>query len=232
MSDSRATFAEVVISPLPGTAAFNKANPSPSEALEQNQRAKREIVKSSQDNLKACTDVSVQLDHMVVPPPFKPLGKKEGEGAILKSSSKVARNETSMETDVTPAAVLRRPPLPPPGPPRQSDSNEPTLADEAGMSKWSNNMLKGHPGGQAPTLEQWSNSFTLHFKGAMNTMSHSLRIREDSCSKMFAEKERIAKESKSHFERIKVLEQKLASQVPDDKKSRNLKLITPSCKRS
>ncbi len=45
-SDSRATFAEVVITPLPGTAAFNKANPSPSEALEQNQRAKREILQN------------------------------------------------------------------------------------------------------------------------------------------------------------------------------------------
>ncbi len=51
----------------------------------------------------------------------------------------------------------------------------------------------------------------------MNTMSHSLRIKEDSYSKMFAEKEIIAKESKSHLERIKVLEQKLASQVHDDK---------------
>ncbi len=78
-------------------------------------------------------------------------------------------------------------------------------------------MVKGHPGGWASTLEQWSNSFTLQFKGAMNTMSHSLRIKEDSYSKMFAEKERIVKESKSHLERIKVLEQKLASQVPDDK---------------
>ncbi len=72
-------------------------------------------------------------------------------------------------------------------------------------------MLKGHPGGRAYTLEQWSNSFTLQLKGAMNTMSHSLRIKEDSYSKMFAEKERIAKESKSHLERIKVLE------VPDYK---------------
>ncbi len=51
----------------------------------------------------------------------------------------------------------------------------------------------------------------------MNTMTHSLRIKEDSYSKMFAGKERIAKESKSHLERIKFLEQKLASQVPDDK---------------
>ncbi len=47
----------------------------------------------------------------------------------------------------------------------------------------------------------------------MNTMSHSLRIKVDSYSKMFAEKERITRESKSHLEKIKVLEQKLASQV-------------------
>ncbi len=66
--------------PLPSTAAFNKANPS--EALEQNQKARREIARSSQDNLKACTDVSVQLEDMFIPSPFKPPGKKGGEGAI------------------------------------------------------------------------------------------------------------------------------------------------------
>ncbi len=75
-SDSRASFAEVVKPPMPGTAAFNKANPSPSEALEQNLKAKREIARSSQDNLKACTEVSVQLEDLFVPPPFKPPGKK------------------------------------------------------------------------------------------------------------------------------------------------------------
>ncbi len=120
----------MVIQPLPGTATFNKANPSPSEALEQNQRAKREIAKSSQDNLKACTDLLVRQDDMVVPPPFKPPGKKEGEGAIPKSSSMVARNETSMETDATTAAVPRRPPVTPPCPPQQSDSNKPTLVKQ------------------------------------------------------------------------------------------------------
>ncbi len=54
------------------------------------------------------------------------------------------------------------------------------LVDEAGMKKWSNDMLKGHPGGWSSTWEQWGNSFTLQFKGAMDTMSHSLRIKEDS----------------------------------------------------
>ncbi len=49
-------------------------------------------------------------------------------------------------------------------------------------------------------------------------MSHSLRIKEDSYIKMFAEKERIARESKGNLEKIKVIEEKLASlTVPDDK---------------
>ncbi len=62
------------------------------------------------------------------------------------------------------------------------------------------------------------NSFTLQFKGAMDTMSHSLRIKEDSYIKMFEEKERIARESKAHLDKIKILEERLASlMVPDDK---------------
>ncbi len=52
----------------------------------------------------------------------------------------------------------------------------------------------------------------------MNTMSHSLRIKEDSYIKMFVEKERIARESKAHLDKIKIPEEKLASlTVPDDK---------------
>ncbi len=74
----------MVTPPLPGTDAFNKANPSPGEVLAQNQRAKREIARYSQDNLKACTGMSVQLKDMFVPPPFKPPGKMESEGAISK----------------------------------------------------------------------------------------------------------------------------------------------------
>ncbi len=204
--------------PLPGTAAFNKANPSPSETLEQNQKAKREIARSSQDNLKACTEVLVQLEDLFVPQPFKPLGKKEGEGAIRKSSSTVVRTETSMETDAITAPEVCKPPVPSPCQPRQHDSNEPNLVDEAGMKKWSNDMLKGHPGGRASTWEQWGNSFTPQFKGAMDTMSHLLRIKEDFYIKMFAEKERIARESKAHSDKVKILEEKLASlTVPDDK---------------
>ncbi len=121
-SDNRASFAEVVAPPLPGTDAFNKANPLPSEALAQNQRAKREIARSSQDNLKVCTDVSVQLEDLFVPPTFKPPGKKESEGSIPKNSSTVVRTETSMETDAVAAPEVRRPPAPQPRQPRQRDS--------------------------------------------------------------------------------------------------------------
>ncbi len=62
--------------------------------------------------------------------------------------------------------------------------------------------MKGHPGGRASTWEQWDNSFTIQFKGAMDTMSHSLRIKEDSYIKMFVEKERIARESKGNLDKI------------------------------
>ncbi len=52
----------------------------------------------------------------------------------------------------------------------------------------------------------------------MDTMSHSLTIKEDSYIKMFVEKERIVRESKAHLDKIKILEERLASlTVPDDK---------------
>ncbi len=149
------SFVEVVKPPLPGTAAVNKANQSSSKALEQNQKAKREIARSSQDNLKACTDVSVLLEDMFIPLPFKPPGKKGGEGAIRKSSSTVVRTETSMETDAIMAPEVCKPPVPSLHQPRQHDSNEPNLVDEDGVKKWSNDMLKGHLGGRASTWEQW-----------------------------------------------------------------------------
>ncbi len=121
-SDTRASFAEVVAPLLPRTEAFNKANILPSEVLAQNQRAKREIARSSQDNLKACTDVSVQLEDLFVPI-FKPPGKKESEGAIPKSSSTVVRTETSMETDTVSAPEVCRPPVSQLRQPQQRDSN-------------------------------------------------------------------------------------------------------------
>ncbi len=179
-------------------------------------------MRSSQDNLKACSDVSVQPKDKFVPLPFKPLSKKESEGAIPKSSLTVVRTDTSMETDAVVAPEVCRPPVPQPHQPRQRDSNEPNLVNEAGMRKWSNDMLKGHPGGRVFTWEQCGNSFTLQFKGAMDTMSHSLRIKEDSYIKMFAEKERIPRESKDNLDKIKIHEQKLTSPTMHDEKVRKL----------
>ncbi len=140
--------------------------------------------------------MSVQLEDMFVPPPFKPLSKKESEGTILKSSTTAVRTETSMEADAVVALEVCRPPVPQLRQSRQRNSNEPNLVDEAGVRKWSNDMLKGHPGVRSSIWEQWGNSFTLQFKGTMDTMSYSLRIKEDSYIKMFVEKERIVRESK------------------------------------
>ncbi len=132
------------------------------------------------------------------------------------------RTETSMETDAVAAPEVHRTPVPQLQQARQHDSTEPHLVNEAGLRKWSNDKLKGHPGGRASTCEQWGNSFTLQFKGSMDTMSQSLRIKEDSYIKMFAEIERIPRESKGNLDKNKILEQKLASLTIHDDKVRKL----------
>ncbi len=66
-------------------------------------------------------------------------------------------------------------------------------------------MLKGHPGGHATTWEQWAVHNTNKFKGVVDAMTQSLRIKEDYYSKMFAEKEKVVKGA---LERIKYLEEK------------------------
>ncbi len=58
-----------------------------------------------------------------------------------------------METDAQQASqVQHRPPVPSPQPATPKDK-EPCMVDEAGMKKWSNNMLKGHPGGHVTFWE-------------------------------------------------------------------------------
>ncbi len=156
---------------------------------------------------------------MPVPPAFTSPGHKAGEGAITKTSLTVMRTEWSaMETDAPKASeVQRRPPVPLPQPVRPKDK-EPCMVDEASMKKWSNDMLRGHPGGRVTTWEQWSNSLALQFKGAMDTMSQSLRIREDAYANMFEGKEKALKESKGNLKKIKDLEEKVASlSKPDNK---------------
>ncbi len=52
----------------------------------------------------------------------------------------------------------------------------------------------------------------------METMSQSLRIKEDSYSKMFADKEKVLKDSKGNLAKIKALEEQVASlKKPDNK---------------
>ncbi len=123
-----------------------------------------------------------------------------------------------METDAPQASrVQRRPPVPPPQPAKPKDK-QPCMVDEASMKKWCNDMLKGHPDGHVTTWEQWSNSLALQFKGAMGTMSESLRIKEDAYVKMFEGKEKALKESKGNLKKIKDIEEKVASLMkPDDK---------------
>ncbi len=139
--------------PAPGTDAFNKVIPSLDEALAQNPRARREITRSSQDNLAACAGNTAEPSDMPVPPPFTPPGHKAGEGVITKTSSTVMRTtETAMETDSPKASkVQRRPPVPPPLQPARPKDKESCMVDEAGMKKWINDMLRGHPGGCATT---------------------------------------------------------------------------------
>ncbi|MBL0686800.1 MAG: hypothetical protein JJV94_03120 [Sulfurospirillum sp.] len=72
----------------------------------------------------------------------------------------------------------------------------PVIIDEAGMRQWTHDMLSGHPGGQASVFEEWSNSYALHFKSVLDTMSQSLRIKEDGQTKMFAEKCQAIKDAK------------------------------------
>ncbi len=76
-----------------GSVAYNLQNPSLDEALEQNTKAKREIAKSSQDNLAAYAGNTAELPDMSVPPPFTPPGHNAGEGARTKTSSTMTSQE-------------------------------------------------------------------------------------------------------------------------------------------
>ncbi len=201
-ADDRWTFTEVVRPPeWPGTAEFILVNPTPATALLLTAFALRKVQASSQDNLLACASNTAGLSNMYVPPPFTPLGKKAGEAALIKSSSTVmAHDETEMETDEKPSPVVPlKPPVPKPRSAKMKDYTLPSLAHEAGMRQWSNDMLRGHPGGCATTWEQWGNSFLTQFKGVVDTMSHSLRIKEGSYINMFMEKEKAISDAKETF---------------------------------
>ncbi len=104
--------------------------------MQQNPKARREIAKSSQDNLVVCAGNTAKPLDRSVPPPFIPLGQKVGEGARNKASSTVTSLEESpMETDASAAHVVpSRNPVPLPTPAKERVRNIPCLVDEAGMS--------------------------------------------------------------------------------------------------
>ncbi len=101
------------------------------------------------------------------------------------------------------------------------------MLDVTGMRKWSNDMLIGHPGGGAITWEQWNNSLALQFKWARDTMSQSLRIKEDAYAKMFEGKEKALRESKGNLKKIKELEEQVASLMKTDDKVKKLEADIP-----
>ncbi len=82
---------------------------------------------------------------------------------------------------------IRRPRVPPPTPAKPVYYVAPTQADEAGMRRWANDMLSGHPGGHATSFEQWGNSYVTQFKTVVDMMIQSLRIKEEAYSNIFNE---------------------------------------------
>ncbi len=140
---------------------------------------------------------------MFVTPPFTPPGQKAGVRMFIKISSTVmALQETEIETDTPQAAAVHpRLHLPKLTPAKPNNFTMLEMADEAGVREWSNRMLSGHPGGRATKWEQWGKSFALKFKGVVDTMSHSLRIKEDSYYNMFKDKEKAVLEAKVILER-------------------------------
>ncbi len=143
--------------PLLESKEFNMANPMPSDALAQIPSACRKVEASSQDNLGAVAGNSAGPPDMFVLPPFTPPGAKASVGALVKCTSTVLmkRVETQMETDEQFSSTsIGRTHVPSPTPAKPKDYVAPSLADEAGMKKWSNDMLSGHPGGCATSFEQ------------------------------------------------------------------------------
>ncbi len=85
-----------------------------------------------------------------------------------------------METDAP--VVPAGPPVPSPKPAKAKELNEPCLVDEAGMRKWSNDILKGHPGDHVMSWEQWGNSFqgSCHHFGSVIENPRGL-LHQDVC---------------------------------------------------
>ncbi len=112
-----------------------------------------------------------------------------------------------METDATTAPeVPARTAVPLPTAAKAKMINVPVMVEEAGLTIWSDIMLNAQSGGRATNWEQWANSFSGQFKCFVDTITQSLRIKEDSYIKIFAEKEKVAKNHRLALEKIKQLE--------------------------
>ncbi len=95
--------------------------------------------------------------------------------------------------------------VPAPTPAKSKDYISPSQADEAGMRKWKDDMLSGHPSGCATSLEQWGNSYVTQFKTIIDTMTQSLRIKEDTYGNMFSELAKMVRETKESLENSQCL---------------------------
>ncbi len=106
-----------------------------------------------------------------------------GVGARNKASYTVTaptQQDMQMETDASTAAEVQvRPAVLAPTPAKAKVINIPVIVEETGMTVWSDEMLIGHPGGHVTNWEHWENLFAAQFKCIVDTISQSLRIKED-----------------------------------------------------
>ncbi len=120
----------------------------------------------------------------------------------------IKRQETQMEADepdTQSQSPIERHQIPTPTTAKPKDYISPRMADKAGMRKWKDEMLQGHPGVSATSFEQWGNSYVTQFNAVVNTMIQSLRIKEEAYSNMFHEQAKTVSDSKKFLEESKRL---------------------------
>ncbi len=131
--------------------------------MEQNESAKREIEKSSEDNFAAIAGNTAPPLKMPVPQPFAMVSVGARNKASLNATA-TTHHDTPMETDTLTATEVLAKPVPGPTVAKAKVINVPAMVEEGGLTIWSNMMLKGHPDGFATNWEQWTNSFSGQLK--------------------------------------------------------------------
>lgn len=113
---------------------------------------------------------------MQVPAPFTPLGKKAGEGGVLKTKHTALKHKKSEEIQME--VDTQNPSTSTGTPPESMTINVSpifpgylVIVDEEGMTKWTNDMLGGRPGGEVAVLNTCRNSFSLQFKTVVDTLT-------------------------------------------------------------